>query len=396
MTLELANKPKEQKIETKESVNATDGAVSQKITDELKNTMSQANDIKKNHLALAQVFVKHTFGDLHFTDSSVVSPTKPDDLNAVEKQAKLRTEWDKASALTAEVQPQWDAIKQGNIGDCFVMSTIKAIAKTQNGPEQLRNMIKQKEDGSYFVKFPGDDKIVEVSPIDIKPGDGIPRGGSQVGGKTDLAQNWPRVLEAALGRYYAEHLQPGKPGTDNPLGKLNEWSGDSDKAQVIELLTGKKADGADIQQSSLLDSQRKYAQENTLGTIRYFWTAMNDRNGKVDNSDNSNLSAPMMEALNNNKIMVSGRGRHAYFISKNPETGKIEIFNPHGQADGTKDVTDFTPPGQSAPAEIILPDGRKANKNGDGKNDGRIAIDQKDLLKFLQQNHFDNTYWLKP
>ncbi|MBC8000038.1 MAG: hypothetical protein IAF58_18930, partial [Leptolyngbya sp.] len=485
-------------------------AVSQKVNDELKGEMSTVNDIKMSHLALSQDFVKSTFGDLQFTDSSVppipsarnlqtlsylerqplsesakqiadtrklidlipdeklrtqlletldkaktkqsapvksavekapeVTPViaKPDSekqeaekpkaekaptaeelaTKQATKQANLRAEWEKASPLSKEVQPKWDAIEQGQIGDCFVAATIKGVAKTPNGPEQLRDMIKQKADGSYLVKFPGSPNIVEVSQKDITPSKDVPAGARQIDGSSDLSKNWPRILEAALGRYYAEHMHPNKAGTDNPLATLNGWSGD--KVEVVELLTGKKSEGADIQHSTLLDSQRQYAQETTLGMLRYLPTGVIDKMWSVDNSNNSTLSQPMLEALNKNEVMVSGRGAHAYLISKNPESGKIEILNPHGQREGTIDVTNAYQKEDKTvldarkqietlsdpelkekllkdlnaaikKAEIVMPPGTPRGN----EKDGRITIEQKDLLWFLQHNQFNNTYWMK-
>ena len=44
-------------------------------------------------------------------------------------------------------------LMQGNIGDCYLLSTLYALSRNYKGQELLRNMVKVDEDGNYLVKF---------------------------------------------------------------------------------------------------------------------------------------------------------------------------------------------------------------------------------------------------
>jgi hypothetical protein len=79
----------------------------------------------------------------------------------------------------ASGKPDMKSVQQGGIGDCWLMSTMTALK-----PEQVQNMIKPRDDGSYDVTFPGRKPEV-VSP----PSDGDQYLGASSNG------TWANVLE---------------------------------------------------------------------------------------------------------------------------------------------------------------------------------------------------------
>lgn len=54
-------------------------------------------------------------------------------------------------------------ISQGNIGDCYLLSTIYALSRNKTGQKLLKEMVKVDNNGNYIVKFYDND------PITVKP-----------------------------------------------------------------------------------------------------------------------------------------------------------------------------------------------------------------------------------
>jgi hypothetical protein len=92
---------------------------------------------------------------------------------------------DPLSSITPE------AVKQGQIGDCYLTSALGAVAAQD--PEAIKNMIKDNANGTYSVTFPdAPDKPVTVNaPTD----DEI----AQFAGDTQYG-SWPAVIEKAYGK----------------------------------------------------------------------------------------------------------------------------------------------------------------------------------------------------
>lgn len=56
---------------------------------------------------------------------------------------------------------------QGDIGDCWFLSSIAAVKRSPKGQEILNNMITDNKDGTYTVKFKGADKEYTVNACEI-------------------------------------------------------------------------------------------------------------------------------------------------------------------------------------------------------------------------------------
>ncbi|MBI5173583.1 MAG: hypothetical protein HY986_11905 [Candidatus Melainabacteria bacterium] len=91
-----------------------------------------------------------------------------------------------------------EAVKQGDgVGDCYFMSAVAAVAGQR--PEDIQNMIKANDDGSFTVTFPGtrDEPITVERPTSAEMG--LYAKGTEHG-------IWPAVLEKAHGQYMDQHF----------------------------------------------------------------------------------------------------------------------------------------------------------------------------------------------
>ena len=120
-----------------------------------------------------------------------------------------------------------EAINQGNIGDCYFLASLAAVAQTQ--PEKIRDAITDNHDGTYTVAFPGakGEKIKVDAPTQSELG--LYNGGTKYG-------TWAAIMESAYGKYRAEHNSRKEPVP--PQIGANE---PGEAAPVIKLLTGHEA-----------------------------------------------------------------------------------------------------------------------------------------------------------
>ncbi len=91
------------------------------------------NKVSRNHL-----IIEKDDNDIIVTDLSSTNGT-----NIVPKN-KIRPFYGDLSDLE---------LKQGNIGDCYLLSTIYAMSRNSNAREYLKEMVRVDSDGKYFVKF---------------------------------------------------------------------------------------------------------------------------------------------------------------------------------------------------------------------------------------------------
>jgi hypothetical protein len=94
-------------------------------------------------------------------------------------------------------------IDQGQIGDCFILASIGAVAR--HNPEMIKRMIRDNHDGTYTVTFKQGDTFAYVTVNDKFPGG--PESGQHADpgdatryGKKEI---WPLVLEKAYAEYWA-------------------------------------------------------------------------------------------------------------------------------------------------------------------------------------------------
>ncbi|HEY9716256.1 MAG TPA: C2 family cysteine protease [Trichormus sp.] len=189
---------------------------------------------EKAHLDVSDLWSSHglTAGDItdfKFNNEDKVSKAIDQINDAIKNvynhQADMRSDnlWGPQDDYRKNIRPE--AIAQGDIGDCFFLSSIAAMAKSD--PEKIHEMIKSAK-GGYTVTFPGDkDHPVFVSaPTEMEQGLG--NSPSQYGA-------WAGVLEKAYGKYLQEH--GGKSDILDPAEAANDGGLLS---KTLTLLSGEK------------------------------------------------------------------------------------------------------------------------------------------------------------
>ncbi|MBM3461653.1 MAG: hypothetical protein FJX76_06085 [Armatimonadetes bacterium] len=104
---------------------------------------------------------------------------------------------------TASIKP--DAIRQGDINDCYFLSSLSSLA--ERDPKAIQNMISDNQNGSYTVTFPGDTKnpVTVGAPTDAQLmtyNHGSERG------------TWASVMESAYNKYSNDHVNTFRKSSD--------------------------------------------------------------------------------------------------------------------------------------------------------------------------------------
>lgn len=99
-----------------------------------------------------------------------------------------------------------DDIRQGGLGDCWLISSLRGLAGSEEGAALLAKNIKDNGDGTYDVTLydDGEPKVVTVTgqiPVD---GDGNPVYANNDGGQTEL---WPMLFEKAMAQEFGGSYQ---------------------------------------------------------------------------------------------------------------------------------------------------------------------------------------------
>ena len=193
-------------------------------------------------------------------------------------------------------------VKQGDLEDCFVLSPIAALAKTN--PSLLESIIEEKSDGSFVVTLHvrKDPKSLDrtVEKVKVKREFVINKNGKDVfAGKGDR-ELWVQVLEKAIAT-----VRGGYDGLDG--GSAEE---------ALQLLTGKKVNKADFGMSDINllcgDIQKAYQDKKACN----FSSAAKPSNARSDyytTSDNQNIYY-----------------EHNYYLDKIDDKN-IWLNNPHGK-----------------------------------------------------------------
>ena len=91
-----------------------------------------------------------------------------------------------------------DPSKQGGIGDCWVLSSVNAMAATPGGRDILQKSIFQNDDGSHTVTFEGDpEHPILITDTDLKKM------------KYSTGDKDVRILESAFEKYVGQHPEFG-------------------------------------------------------------------------------------------------------------------------------------------------------------------------------------------
>lgn len=136
-----------------------------------------------------------------------------------------------------------DAIHQGTIGNCYFGAALSTLA--HSNPEAIRKMIRDNNDGSYTVTFPGDPKhpVKVNAPTEAELG--LFNGGDKYG-------TWAGVMERAYGKYRLEtDRRPELFESRRTYAEGGDGGGSSE--QVLRLLTGKEQVHHEMNKTSAAD-----------------------------------------------------------------------------------------------------------------------------------------------
>ena len=99
-----------------------------------------------------------------------------------------------SAPLFAAAGPSENDINQGEVGDCYFLSTLSAVAKTD--PARIRNRVSDLGDGTYLVRFSRNGAEVDVRVDDQLPvfANGTP-GYARLGQQSSL---WVAIMEKAF------------------------------------------------------------------------------------------------------------------------------------------------------------------------------------------------------
>ena len=173
-------------------------------------------------------------------------------VSGLEAQSLLQKQLLSNTMLLPVKPPLWSAafgdanevdmndVRQGQIGDCYVLSAIASVAK--NDPEAIKRMIRDNGDGTYTVTFKqrkmnflGPDEY-EDKQVTVKA-DFAARAGQSA----DYGEIWPQVIEKAYAQFKKEQMpQLGMLGP-GPTDAYDPIANGGNPAEVIEALTGRPA-----------------------------------------------------------------------------------------------------------------------------------------------------------
>jgi len=191
----------------------------------------------------------------------------------------------------------WNDIDQGNLADCYVMSSLGEVAKAN--PQLIQNAIKDNGDGTYTVRFyerQGDGPFGwfghHYDPVDIKVTPDLPMDGSgnpvfagtadRDGAQQEL---WPALMEKAYaqwkGSYHA--IEGGNPG--NAMSMLTGKDSDEKpgSAFTIDQLDQALRNGTAVVASTPDDGGKKelFANKTLYTDHSYMVTGVDKNAGTV-------------------------------------------------------------------------------------------------------------------
>lgn len=240
-----------------------------------------------------------------------------------------------------------EAVKQGQIGNCYFMAAAASLASTN--PQAIADMIKDNGDGTYTVTFPGakDEPITVSKPTDAEL--------SRYSTPGELGI-WPQILEKAYGKYCNESWTRRSPLS--PLQKdIDQEGGEGGSFQNagLRILTGQSLDSDSMSNTSEEEIDRKLTQ------------AFND-GMPVDCGINNEFGAhPFLKMLDlptsDNKVDGLGipAGHEYSVVGYNSESKMVSIRNPWGHEEPTDEN----------------------GKPRDGINDGIFKVSVQDFQKYF-------------
>lgn len=195
--------------------------------------------------------------------------------------------WGGAADPLDNIRPE--AITQGVVGDCQLLSPLAALA--QANPESIRDMIKDNHDGTYTVTFPGDPVHPQTVPAPTDADLSEYAHGDQYG-------TWVSIIEKAAGQRTAGD------GSAHNRARMGQ-------NEAFQLLTGRESDRHYVVLQSDDELQQHLANAHTEPMTA---TTRHEMPWSDGNEDDTNI--PM---------------GHDYTVTNyDPDTGMVTLRNPWG------------------------------------------------------------------
>jgi hypothetical protein len=205
-------------------------------------------------------------------------------------------------------------VEQGKVGDCFFESALASVANSSKGQQQIKEMIKENEDGSYTVTFPGD----KAHPVNVTQKD---LDDNRMNGNVQDNADWARVIETAFLKY--DHAAAYKSGL------LDNWQ-HQQIPYLAKLMSTRKA-------LELLTGDRSATACLSIGTV-------DNRELYLGKTSKANLARDLENAFKNGdavtcQLLFPSDGlvsHHVYSVlGYDPKTQEIIVRNPWGENNGT-------------------------------------------------------------
>ena len=229
-------------------------------------------------------------------DGDGVSSSNPD-ITDDTKDAEYK---DVDGPLIDEGGVEPDDVKQGALGDCWLISSMKGIAGTPSGQELIEKNIKDNGDGTYDVTLYRDGEPVVVTvdgKLPVGP-NGEPVYANNDGGGREM---WPLLYEKAMAKEFG--------------GDYEDLDGDW-PAKAIEAMTGNEVETYD---------------EGLMPWDDKDFPGASDLQAKLDDGGVIVASTDGDGKKHSDGDLVSN---HAYTVTDvNPETGEVTVQNPWGKGE---------------------------------------------------------------
>jgi len=158
---------------------------------------------------------------------------QPAAMNSIHHQAKIS---DKARQLSMlHIDGVIGKFEQGNTGDCWLLSGVRALANTKKGAAAIKNSISQGKNGNVTVKLKGYGESYTFTPAQI----------NEAEGRLSSGDDDVRVIEMAMEKHRQKLINNGynflevnKNDVIDPSSPLNSGTED----EILEALTGKIAE----------------------------------------------------------------------------------------------------------------------------------------------------------
>jgi hypothetical protein len=197
--------------------------------------------------------------------------------------------------------PHLGGVSQGNVGDCFLISSIGAAV--QRNPEFVKRLIREHADGSCELTFPGGRTIRVPKLTDAEVCLGSSAGDQGL---------WLNVFEKALGELFIASKGPKAP-KDIDLDTINRGG---DPAEVLRLLTA--------HQVTTVTLKKKKPQTDTE------FAALQAQVHKVMAAE-AHAKLLMCCATSGGPLPHGVISDHAYaVVGYDPRTQVVQIWNPWG------------------------------------------------------------------